>query len=101
MSSKAKPKPLEQIISPREAYFAPFELVAAADAVGRISADCLAPCPPGMPVCVPGVRVSADNSIIAGNKYLRVLLVVGWKADSAYDRSLLNNGEKHGKNYSC
>lgn len=74
MISKAKPKPLEQIISPREAYFAPSELVAAADAVGRISADCLAPCPPGMPVCVPGARVSADNSYLAGNKYLRVLL---------------------------
>lgn len=74
MSSKAKPKPLEQIISPREAFFAPSELVAATDAVGRISADCLAPCPPGMPVCVPGVKVSADYSNLAGNKYLRVLL---------------------------
>jgi len=77
MSSKAKPKPLEQSLSPREAFFAPSELVAAIDAVGRISADILAPCPPGMPVCVPGVRVSADNCNLAGNKYLRVLLEQG------------------------
>lgn len=74
MSSKAKPKPLEQLFAPREAFFAPSEWVAAADAVGRISADCLAPCPPGMPVCVPGVKVSAEHSNLAGNKYLRVLL---------------------------
>lgn len=76
MSSKAKPKPLEQIMSPREAFFAPSELVRAVDAVGRISADTLAPCPPGMPVCVPGARV-ADEKSLAGNKYLRVLLESG------------------------
>jgi lysine decarboxylase len=41
-------------ISMREAYFAPTEMVSAADAVGRISADLIAPYPPGVAVIAPG-----------------------------------------------
>jgi arginine decarboxylase len=74
MISKTRPQPLEQIMSPREAFFAPSELVAAADAVGRIASETFAPCPPGMPLCVPGSRVGADVSSLAQKRYLRVLL---------------------------
>jgi lysine decarboxylase len=38
----------------REAYFAPTEMVSATDAVGRISADLIAPYPPGVAVIAPG-----------------------------------------------
>lgn len=72
----AKPQPIEQVISPREAFFAPTEIALAKDAGGRISADCLAPCPPGMPVCVPGARV-AQNEGLSINGHLRVLLESG------------------------
>jgi lysine decarboxylase len=41
-------------ISMREAYFAPTEMVSAADAIGRISADLIAPYPPGVAVIAPG-----------------------------------------------
>ena len=41
-------------ISMREAYFASTEMVSAADAVGRISADLIAPYPPGVAVIAPG-----------------------------------------------
>jgi lysine decarboxylase len=41
-------------ISMREAYFAPTEMVSAADAVGRVSADLIAPYPPGVAVIAPG-----------------------------------------------
>jgi lysine decarboxylase len=41
-------------ISMREAYFADTELVAANVAVGRISADLIAPYPPGVAVVAPG-----------------------------------------------
>ena len=41
-------------ISMRTAYFAKTELVAAEDAVGRISADLIAPYPPGVAVVAPG-----------------------------------------------
>jgi lysine decarboxylase len=41
-------------ISMREAYFAKTEMVNAADALGRVSADLIAPYPPGVAVVAPG-----------------------------------------------
>jgi lysine decarboxylase len=41
-------------ISMREAYFATTELVSATDAIGRVSADLIAPYPPGVAVIAPG-----------------------------------------------
>jgi lysine decarboxylase len=41
-------------ISMREAYFAATEMVSALDAVGRVSADLIAPYPPGVAVIAPG-----------------------------------------------
>ena len=41
-------------ISTRDAYFADTETVTAADAIGRISADLIAPYPPGVAVVAPG-----------------------------------------------
>jgi arginine decarboxylase len=49
----------ETVLSPREAFFAPNETVAADVAVGRISAELIAPYPPGVPVLAPGERVTA------------------------------------------
>ena len=44
----------ERAISMREAYFSKTIMVGAADAVGRISADLIAPYPPGVAVVAPG-----------------------------------------------
>jgi lysine decarboxylase len=41
-------------ISMRDAYFAATEMVSATDAVGRVSADLIAPYPPGVAVIAPG-----------------------------------------------
>jgi len=41
-------------ISTRDAYFADTETVSASDAIGRISADLIAPYPPGVAVVAPG-----------------------------------------------
>ena len=41
-------------LSMREAYFATTEMVAAADAIGRVSADLIAPYPPGVAVIAAG-----------------------------------------------
>jgi lysine decarboxylase len=46
-------------ISPREAFFADHERIAAAQAVGRISAELVAPYPPGIPVLAPGELITA------------------------------------------
>ena len=50
----------ETVLSPREAFFAPHETVLAVAAVGRISAELVAPLPPGVPVLAPGERVTSD-----------------------------------------
>jgi arginine decarboxylase len=50
----------QTVLAPREAFFAPNETVAAADAIGRVSAELIAPYPPGVPVLAPGELITAD-----------------------------------------
>jgi lysine decarboxylase len=50
----------ESVMTPRDAYLAPSELVATADAIGRVSADLLAAYPPGIPNVVPGERITRE-----------------------------------------
>ena len=50
----------EMAIPPREAFFAPNETVVAGAAVGRISAELVAPYPPGIPVLAPGEIITAN-----------------------------------------
>ena len=45
-------------LTPREAFFARHETVEAGRAVGRVSAELVAPYPPGVPVLVPGEVIS-------------------------------------------
>jgi arginine decarboxylase len=48
----------ETVISPREAFFAVTETVAIAQAIGRVSAELICPYPPGIPVLLPGERIT-------------------------------------------
>jgi arginine decarboxylase len=50
----------EMAIPPREAFFAPNETVGADAAAGRISAELVAPYPPGIPVLAPGEVITGD-----------------------------------------
>jgi arginine decarboxylase len=50
----------ETVLSPREAFFAPTETVDADAAIGRVSAELIAPYPPGVPVLAPGELISRD-----------------------------------------
>jgi arginine decarboxylase len=50
----------EQAMTPRQAFFAPRQRVAFEQAVGRISAELVAPYPPGIPALAPGEIVSAE-----------------------------------------
>jgi arginine decarboxylase len=45
-------------MAPREAFFATAEAVATGEAVGRVSAELIAPYPPGIPVLAPGEQVT-------------------------------------------
>ncbi|MBK9141533.1 MAG: aminotransferase class I/II-fold pyridoxal phosphate-dependent enzyme [Candidatus Melainabacteria bacterium] len=58
------PLPLQEM-SPRKAFFAPSEQVPVHQAAGRLAAECLAPCPPGIPLCVPGARITSSVKKLA------------------------------------
>lgn len=49
-----------QVLTPREAYFAPHRLVPWDVALGKTAAEVIAPYPPGVPVICPGERIEAD-----------------------------------------
>ncbi|HEX6523650.1 MAG TPA: hypothetical protein VF070_27170 [Streptosporangiaceae bacterium] len=50
----------ETVLEPREAFFAPHETRSASAAVGRVSAELVAPYPPGIPVLAPGELITAQ-----------------------------------------
>jgi arginine decarboxylase len=50
----------QTVLSPREAFFARNEIVTAAAAIGRVSAELVAPYPPGVPVLAPGELITAE-----------------------------------------
>jgi len=50
----------QTVLSPREAFFAANQTVAARAAVGRVSAELVAPYPPGVPVLAPGELITAE-----------------------------------------
>ncbi len=51
----------ETIMNPRDAYFAPKKLVKIEDAVGKISAEVIALCPPGISVLLPGEIIKEEH----------------------------------------
>ncbi|MBD2459988.1 aminotransferase class I/II-fold pyridoxal phosphate-dependent enzyme [Oscillatoria sp. FACHB-1407] len=81
--SVAPPSP-GQVLSPRDAFFAPSETVAIAQSVGRISAELVCPYPPGIPVLVPGEPITLEA--IA---YLQQVLQAGGIVTGCADADLL------------
>lgn len=63
----------EQVLSPRRAFFAPSLVVASENAAGMIAAECIAPCPPGIPVVVPGQRISEQSLRLVEPRQLKVV----------------------------
>jgi arginine decarboxylase len=73
----------ETVLPPREAFFAPNETVAAAAAIGRVSAELIAPYPPGVPVLAPGELITG-----AAIEALREVAADGGRIAYAADPSL-------------
>ncbi|MFF8268478.1 aminotransferase class I/II-fold pyridoxal phosphate-dependent enzyme [Streptomyces sp. NPDC016562] len=71
---------LEQAALPRDAFFGPTEQVPWEKADGRIAAEMLTPYPPGIPVAVPGERLTADVL-----RYLRTGVEAGMVVPDAVD----------------
>jgi lysine decarboxylase len=71
------------VISPRDAFFAPHLTVPADEAIGRVSAEVVAPYPPGIPVLAPGERITSEA--VEG---LRKVMAEGTQVRYAADRTL-------------
>jgi arginine decarboxylase len=74
---------LEPAMLPRDAFFAPKETVPAGQAVGRIAAEQITPYPPGIPVIIPGERITAELL-----DYLRSGLAAGMQLPDPADPRL-------------
>ncbi|HTU78250.1 MAG TPA: DegT/DnrJ/EryC1/StrS family aminotransferase [Solirubrobacteraceae bacterium] len=83
-ASFAPPPPWgELVMTPREAYLGPQEIVPAHDAAGRVAAESLATYPPGVPNVLPGERLSAETLA-----YVQQTLELGGSVRGASDRLL-------------
>jgi arginine decarboxylase len=49
---------IETVLPPREASILPSHLIPLSEADGAIAAECIAPCPPGIALCVPGQKIT-------------------------------------------
>jgi arginine decarboxylase len=73
----------ELVMGPRDAFFAPQEVVPVERAVGRIATESLAAYPPGIPNVLPGERLSAETL-----DYIQQTLELGGSLRGASDRRL-------------
>ncbi len=73
----------ELVLTPRDAFLGPQEVVPRAEAVGRIAAESLAAYPPGIPNVLPGERLTA-----ATLDYIEQTLAHGGSLRGASDRAL-------------
>ncbi len=73
----------QTVLAPREAFFAPNETVVASAAIGRVSAELIAPYPPGVPVLAPGELIT-----VAAVDALREVAADGGRIAYAADPSL-------------
>ncbi len=73
----------ELVMTPREAFLGPQEIVPVAEAVGRVAAESLAAYPPGIPNVLPGERLSAETL-----DYIQQALAHGGSLRGASDRAL-------------
>jgi lysine decarboxylase len=73
----------ELVMTPREAFLGPQEVVGARDAVGRVSAESLAAYPPGIPNVLPGERLMAETL-----DYIEQTIAHGGSLRGASDRAL-------------
>lgn len=66
--SLVPPTPI-RVTSMRDALFSPTETIPLADAVDRVSAEILAPYPPGVPIIAPGEKITQKALSFLGTKW--------------------------------
>jgi arginine/lysine/ornithine decarboxylase len=73
----------EQVMTPREAFYSKTEMVSIGDAIGRVTAEFVTPYPPGIPLVVPGERLT--EPIV---EYLKTGAAEGIYAEGCADQTL-------------
>ena len=73
----------ELVMTPREAFLGPQEIVPTREAVGRVAAESLAAYPPGIPNVLPGERLTAETL-----DYIEQTIAHGGSLRGASDRAL-------------
>jgi arginine/lysine/ornithine decarboxylase len=86
-SSRPVPGPselrTEQVMTPREAFYAETEMVPLMEAPGRVAAEFVTPYPPGIPLFVPGERITENIA-----EYLKTGSAEGIYVEGCADQSL-------------
>ncbi len=72
-----------QVLSPRDAFFADSQTVSIEAAIGQVSAELICPYPPGIPVLMPGERITAGAI-----GYLQQIIAAGGQVTGAEDSTL-------------
>jgi arginine decarboxylase len=73
----------ELVMTPREAFLGPQEIVPAREAIGRVAAESLAAYPPGIPNVLPGERLTPETL-----DYIEQTIAHGGSLRGASDRAL-------------
>jgi arginine/lysine/ornithine decarboxylase len=74
---------IDPVLLPRDAFFGPTESVPAREAIGRVCAEQITPYPPGIPVLIPGERIT--QGVV---DYLQTGLQAGMVLPDPADHSL-------------
>jgi arginine/lysine/ornithine decarboxylase len=72
--TRNRTQPALHVMNPRAAFFAKSEYVSPQSAEGRIAAECFAPCPPGLPVIIPGQRITKESLSLCGKPEFKVVI---------------------------
>ncbi|HEY9860488.1 MAG TPA: aminotransferase class I/II-fold pyridoxal phosphate-dependent enzyme [Candidatus Obscuribacterales bacterium] len=75
--------PHSSLLTPRDAWFAPTETVAIAQAINRVSAELVCPYPPGIPALLPGEAIAPEAI-----SYLQQVFAAGGFITGCADASL-------------
>jgi arginine decarboxylase len=73
----------EQVMTPRDAFYGPAEMVSLEESPGRLAAEFVTPYPPGIPLFVPGERITAEIA-----DYLKTGAAEGIYVEGCADPSL-------------
>ncbi|XTZ12320.1 MAG: aminotransferase class I/II-fold pyridoxal phosphate-dependent enzyme [cyanobacterium endosymbiont of Rhopalodia inflata] len=77
------PQSSHPLFSPRETFFAVTEMINFNCSIGRISGDLICPYPPGIPILMPGEKITAETL-----EYLQTVLALGASVIGCSDSSL-------------